>query len=432
MNSKYQAPSGIRDYYPSDYKIRQWLFDKWTSTCDRFGFSMYDSAILEKTNLYSKKGGDDIIKEMYSFTDAEGTELCLRPEMTPSLVRMSSAIINCTTLPIRWSSIAQCFRFETVTANRKREHYQWNCDIVGGNNVSSIVELLTMTIHFFQSVGLSSNDIAIHISDRQLFQQLFIDVGINIEQHNVIFNIIDKIKKKPKEELESMMYSELGLTREQIDAIFSLAAIETIEQLGKIICSTTITKEITSVFDVISAAELGDWIVFDPTIVRGLSYYTGIVFEIVSKNTDIQRSICGGGIYNKLFETYGHKAVNVAGFGLGDVVILDILKKLNKIPNNIASTNAIDYCIICYSHDLYVESMKYSIRLRNKRFNVTYYTSYNIGRGLKYATKIGAHFAILFCPKEFADGAVRIKDLTKATTIDNNDPGDLHPLATLC
>lgn len=430
---QFQVLAGTRDFYPDQFRIRQWLFNKWTETSERFGFNGYDGPILEKTNLYTRKGGDDIINEMYCVTHQTNPnnpseikdDICVRPEMTPTMVRMAKEIINVSTLPLRWYSIAQCWRYETTTKGRKREHYQWNNDIMSGEKIPSIIEILSMIIYFFNSIGLTSNDIVINISNRMIIQEILSDMNIDADKHEKAFNIIDKIKKVTSDEISQMLINEIGLNSQDVSLILKLVAVKNVNELSTIIKSDNAINELRTVLDALTLIGYQDWIQFDASIVRGLSYYTGIVFEAVSRNTDLKRSICGGGQYDNLFITYGYnKPVNTIGFGFGDVVILEILRELNKLPVLICN---IDYCIVCYNYELYITSLKYATILRNKGFVVNQYmkTTKKIKNGFDYANKIGAKYVILFCPEEFANDMIRIKNLTLNLGIVNKSNGDL-------
>lgn len=416
---------GTRDFYPDDYKIREWLINKWKASSTLYGFNGYDAPILEKTCLYKRKAGDDIVNEMYTFKDKDGNNICLRPEMTPSLVRMAMPILNISTLPLKWFSVSQCWRFETTTRGRKREHYQWNNDIISGETIPSIIEIISMIIHFFDSIGLSSNDITIKISNRMIFDEILTTLRVPNDLHQKCFNIIDKKRKLSNIEFTNVLRSEINLDQNQIDKILQISELSDITKLRDYINNEQVLDEMITIFDILSKNNMLDWIQFDVSIVRGLSYYTGIVFEAVSTNTDLKRSICGGGQYSNLFMCYGYdKPVNTIGFGLGDVVIIEILKDLNKIQ---LIDTCVDYCIICYSKELYIESIKYSAMLRKKNISTCTYMKYDgkLRNAFEYANKINAKKTILFCPTEFSNNQIIVKDLQLNLGKQNKNKGSI-------
>lgn len=404
-----QSVAGARDFYPEQFRTQQWLFNKWKTTSESFGYEQYDAPILERTSLYTRKGGDDIINEMYAFTDKDGTSVCLRPEMTPSVARMVIQIYNSTVTPIRLFSLPQCWRFETITKGRKREHYQWNADVFGGEKIYSEFETLSMAIDFFKSVGLTSSDIVVRISNRMIIQTLLIDMEIDLEKHEMLFNIIDKIKKISTEELFSMFNEKIGLNKEQIDRIIKLISISNIEEIAAHVVDESV-DDTRKLFELLRANDLQDWVELDLTTVRGLSYYTGVVFEGFSKSTSIKRSVFGGGRYDDLLTKYGYPTrVPVVGYGFGDVVIIEVLKELGLMPK---LSRSVDYCVISYDHELYADSCKVASKLRQKGHNVVSYMKCGrLKNAFDYANNIGAKEVVLVAPKEYREDKIIIKNM---------------------
>lgn len=407
-----QGPAGTRDFYPQNMIKRNWLFGLWRDISKRYGFLEYDAPILEYANLYTRKGGDDILREMYSFVDREGTSVALRPEMTPSVARMVMAIYKGEISPIKWFSIPQCWRFETTTRGRKREHFQWNVDIFGAEKVKSEVEILSMIVKFFERVGLTENDVVIRISNRMILQTVLTKLNVDCNKIERTFTIIDKIKKISQEELFQMLESEIGLTRESCETIVRLMGTTNISQLGDFIDPTNETLgEMIKIFDLAETLEFSKWLQFDASIVRGLSYYTGMVFEGFFKNSTLQRSICGGGRYDNLLEKYGYsEKVPAVGFGFGDIVTLEVLAELGKLPD-LKST--VDYCVVSYSEDLYSAAAKIADRLRNCNKTVTLYMKCDrkLRIAFSYADRIDSDFVILVAPNEFSENKMVLKNL---------------------
>jgi histidyl-tRNA synthetase len=410
-----QGPSGTRDFYPSDMRKRNWLFSQWREISKKYGFQEYDAPILEHSNLYTRKGGDDILREMYSFKDREGISVCLRPEMTPSVARMIMAIYKKEVSPLKWFSIPQCWRFENTSRGRKREHFQWNVDIFGADQVKSEVEILSMIVKFFEQNGLTHNDVVLKISNRMILQKFLTKLGVT-DKFERTFNIIDKIKKISHEELSEMLGSEIGLNQESIDSVVKLTKITDITQLSEFLDPNDETvDEMTKIFSLAESSGFSKWLQFDVSIVRGLSYYTGMVFEGFFKNSTLQRSVCGGGRYDNLLQKYGYaEKVPAVGFGFGDIVLLDVLSELGKLPS---FDSGIDYCVIAYSEDLYPTAAKIADRLRDKNKYVALYMKCD--RKLKiafsYADRINANLVILVAPDEYKQNKMVVKNLRVTT-----------------
>lgn len=385
--------AGTRDFFPKEMELREWLFNKWKNAAKLFNFKQYDTPVVELTELYTRKGGDDIVNEMYILSDKT---LCLRPELTPSLVRLASKMdIKTHIYPLRLYTIGQCWRYESITKNRKREHYQFNCDIVSTtSDIKYESEVLLLIINFFKSIGLSPLDIKIKISNRKYINNILSNWSINNENILKIFNIIDKINKKTNDEIKHDL--EQYLTQTQITDLF--IALNT----------KTNDLELDELF--LYLDEEKEWFEIDYTLVRGLSYYTGIVFEAFSINTDNKRSICGGGRYDNLFKTYGYRNYSTIGFGMGDVVILEILSDLNKLP---ILVNNVDYLVIPYTNELYNDCVQIATELRNKNKSVEVYVKkgkIKLGDIYSYANKINANYVILLAD-EWKNKQIVIKDM---------------------
>jgi len=410
-----QSLQGTRDFYPEDMAIRNWLFGQFRHTSKLYGYSEYDAPILEPTNLYTRKGGDDILKEMYAFTTGEGTSVCLRPEMTPSVARMVMATWRGAVTPMKLFSIPQCWRFETTTRGRKREHYQWNVDIFGAEKIKSEFEILSMIIKFFKQIGLTNDDVVIKISNRMILQKVLTNLNVETDKLERTFNIIDKIKKVTHEELSAMLMMEIGISQEAVDTIVSLTKITDISELRQFVGDNDETlNELMEIFALMKNCGFDSWLQFDASIVRGLSYYTGMVFEGFFKNSTLQRSICGGGRYDNLLQKYGYnESVPAVGFGFGDVVIIDVLAELGKLPQ---LNLGVDYCVIYYSEDLYPAACVIAEKIRDQNKTVTLHIKCERLRlAFAYADTIGAEYAILVAPDEFSKNQIVVKNLRTKT-----------------
>lgn len=404
--------SGTRDFAPDDLRFRSWLFAKWRQVAERFAFKEYDCPILESQELYKRKGGDDIVKEMYAFKDADDVPVAVRPEMTPSLVRLVMSKTNADhtslLLPLRWFAIPQCWRFENVQRGRLREHYQWNMDIVGSSSVMVEAELMSSIVEFFREVGLSSVDVGLRVSSRNILNHVL--QPIDADSFAQICNVIDKWHKLEKDTIKRML-SEKGLTSKVIDIIERLAGVTTMSQLGDVIgTDNDAYREMDSLFQVLSDYQLLDWVSLDVSIVRGLSYYTGIVFEGVYLKGGL-RSICGGGRYDKLFASYGYnKSMPAAGFGLGDCVIREILSLESKLP--VFQYNIDDFVVpFNKSMQSFAIQVATMLRAKGRRVDLQLNPEKKLGWSFGYGDKNGSQRIVLVAPDEWSRGCVRVKYL---------------------
>jgi histidyl-tRNA synthetase len=394
---------GTRDFYPEDMRIRTWLFNEWRNTAKSFCFSEYDAPLLELEELYKRKAGEDITKQMYNFKDKESYEVSLRPEMTPSLARMILKKDKSLLLPLKWFSISQCWRFETVSLGRMREHYQWNMDIVGE------VELLAAITTFFSNIGLTSQDIGIKVNSRKVLQSI-LEPLISLDKFAPVCVIVDKLDKLSLEEVNQQLL-DLGLDLEVITKIINSLKIENLVELEELLGADNAgVIELKEFWVLAQAYGFENWLIFDPSVVRGLSYYTGIVFEAFDRNKEF-RAICGGGRYDELFSLYGaKKPIPAVGFGMGDVVIIELLKSKNLLPIFVSS---VDVVVIAYNEELRSAACQVASKLRNsgKRVDVQLITKKNIGSSYDYADRVSAELVCLVAPDEWSRGEVRFKNM---------------------
>jgi histidyl-tRNA synthetase len=326
-----QPVKGMRDFYPDEMACRNWLFGKFRDTARRFAFQEYDSCVLEHEEIYIRKGGEEITGQLYGFEDKGGRRVALRPEMTPSLARMYMARQGEFPGVLRWFSLPQCFRYERMQKGRKREHFQWNMDIIGDAGMGAELELLAALADFFSSVGLSSSDVKIRINNRRLLFDVLEKGGLPEEQFTTVSVILDKLDKIGEEEVRKLLQAE-GVSTEvvsQLMAFVSAPDLDSMEErLGYV---PGHAAEIRQLMAMAGNWGIADWLVFTPSLVRGLAYYTGTVFEAFDA-TGSNRAICGGGRYDRLIETFGGQPTPMVGFGFGDVVISLILEEKGLFP----------------------------------------------------------------------------------------------------
>ena len=331
--SKFQPVRGTRDFYPREMRIRNWLFDIWRQTSLQFGFEEYDTCVLESEELYIRKAGDEITGQLYSFEDKGGRRIALRPEMTPSLARLILQRQKSLTYPLKWFTIPQCFRYERMTRGRKREHYQWNLDVVGQPELVAEVEVISALLNSMKKMGLDASQVELRLNDRQILNGMMNQIGIPENQHTAVMVIIDKREKIAPEALNDLLAGQ-GLSGRQVDKLndfFSaaeeaggaagsgsadgaragLAAVSS--HLGEYGAAT---QGLTRLLELLEGVGLGGFVTVDCTVVRGLSYYTGTVFEARDRAGKL-RSICGGGRYDSLLSTFGGDSIPAIGFGFG-------------------------------------------------------------------------------------------------------------------
>ena len=398
---------GTRDFFPKEMRLRNWLFDLWRKSSLKAGFEEYDTCVLEHEDLYIRKAGDEISKQLYSFEDKGGRKLSLRPEMTPSLARLVVQQKKSLSFPIKWFSIPQCFRYERMTKGRRREHFQWNADIIGQPEIIAEVEILILIISVLEKMCLSSKDIKIYINDRRILNAILNQLNVPKILHSEVLIIMDKRDKISSESIDSLL-EKIGLSKKQILQLNKYLLESNLNNLLNKLKDTDGVSDLIYLIKLVEDAGYKNYMEFDISIVRGLSYYTGPVFEVNSIKKQY-RALCGGGRYNSLLSSFGKEVVPAVGFGFGDVVILDILKDLEKLPE---LNREIDYTIIPYDISQIGIALKIASKLRNKNYSVDCnFSMKKIKKSLQNANESGAKKAILLFPEELSDEKVVIRDL---------------------
>jgi histidyl-tRNA synthetase len=417
---------GTRDFVPDEMRVRNWLFGHWKEVARLFGFQEYDAPILEHEELYTRKAGEEITQQMYNFTDKAGRAVSLRPELTPSLARILLKLgLNNIPLPIKWFSIPQCWRFEQTTRGRKREHYQWNMDIIGVTGVAAEAELLSAIVTFFKRVGYTSNQITIRVNSRKVLQSVLDKLKVDGDKFMPTCIVIDKLDKLKKSEIIAQL-KEIGLSDEAIQGILGNITVKSLEELGDRLGTTDEAfKELSELFKLAEAYGFRDWIEFDASVIRGLSYYTGVVFEGVDKTGSLPRAICGGGRYDRLFEMFGatkKESQPCAGFGFGDCVITELLREHKLLPKELELPQ-IDVVVALFNDSLMPAAMQVSTLLRSKGQSVDLILNKkkNVSWSYAYANRLGAKRVVLVAPSEWENQSVKVKDMTKG--YDENDKG---------
>ena len=403
-----QGVRGTRDFYPEDMRLRNWLFDNFTNASLLHGFEEYDAPVLEYEELYTRKQGEEITQQLYSFQDKGNRKVALRPEMTPSLARMVMARAGGLPMPIKWFSIPQCWRYERTQRGRGREHYQWNVDIWGTTEISADAELISVLVTFFEGIGLTAKDIVIRVSSRKVLEEVLgsLDMEGDIFAQTCI--IVDKMDKLSSDVIEDQL-SDLGHDSKVVMTIQTVLGIKDMNSLKEALKDESVAvSELNLLFDAIDSYGISEWVEFDASIVRGLAYYTGAVFEAHDRTGEF-RAICGGGRYDKLLSTLGGKDLPATGFGFGDMVIKELLAEKGLIPELVSD---IDDIVIPLNSGLRNAAVMVAASLRNSGRTVDLVLEdKKMKWAFKHAERIGAARLVLLAPDEWSRKMVKIKDL---------------------
>ena len=310
----FEAPRGMRDFYPEDMVWRNKVFDAFRAAGAAAGFRPYDACVVESYELLARKAGEEVGEQIYHFFDKSERHLALRAEMTPTLARMVAQRQKELSFPLKWTTIAQCFRYERMTKGRKREHYQWNVDIIGEDSILAEVEVLGAAVDALRRMGLTAADFKVHVSSRKFLGELLQKSGIAAEKHAQVFLALDKRGKMPDTEIAAML-KDGGLSDADVKATFAIMDTT----------SYADCPELVELFRLARLAGFAYALQFDISVIRGLSYYTGIVFEAFDTKGEF-RAIFGGGRYDNLLTTIGGEPTSAVGLGFGDVVVTELLK----------------------------------------------------------------------------------------------------------
>ena len=337
---------GFRDFLPEELAFREHILGAWRRVSARYGFQEYDGPPLEPLDLYVEKSGEEIVGQLYHFQDKGDRNVALRPEMTPSLARILGERHRSMAKPIRWFSVPQLFRYERQQKGRLREHFQWNVDVIGEEGVGADVEVIAVALDGLRDLGLDHEDVHARVSDRRLLAEVLSAIGVEEARLPAAFAIIDKIERAPADRSLDRLQSEVGLDEARARSAFELldeGGLDSVkEKFGDLDAVATELERMGEYFGSLEALGLGSFVKFDLRIVRGLAYYTGIVFEIFDRRGE-SRAVCGGGRYDRLLELVGGDSVPAVGFGMGDVVLGELLRDRDLAP---PEPSGVDYFIV--------------------------------------------------------------------------------------
>ena len=391
MAERFKVLPGFRDFYPDECAARNYVFDAWRRVARRYGFVEYEGPILEPTDLYRKKSGEEIVNQLFCFTDKGDRDVSMRPELTPTLARMAAARQRDFRKPLRWFSIGQFFRYERHQKGRGREFFQFNCDILGEDSVTADAELMALSIDLMREFGFTSDDFRIRVSDRNAWVQFATENGVTEENLNAFLQAIDKMERAPEDKTDTALQA-VGI---------SLAAVK--EFIGS---GAEASKDLQAVFENLSARGLEDFVEVDLGIVRGLAYYTGPVFEVFDIGKGM-RAVAGGGRYDQLVELIGGVAMPACGFAMGDMVIADLIRESEApaalLENAINSDRDIDVFVVLADSEKSNACMQVAQSLRESGRRVQFsLADAKVGKQFQAAEQAGAKFAVVV-GSEFPD-----------------------------
>ncbi|XP_028081494.1 histidine--tRNA ligase, chloroplastic/mitochondrial isoform X2 [Camellia sinensis] len=324
-------PKGTRDFPPDEMRLRNWLFHNFRQVSQMFAFEEVDFPVLESEALFIRKAGEEIRDQLYCFEDRGNRRVALRPELTPSLARLVIQKGKSVSLPLKWFAVGQCWRYERMTRGRRREHYQWNMDIIGVPDVTAEAELISSIVTFFKRIGITASDVGFKISSRKVLQEVLQCYSIPDNLFGKVCIIIDKMEKIPIDEIKKELRS-VELSDEAIEELLQVLSIKSLTKLEeKLGAAGEAVADLKRLFSLAEKFGYSEWIQFDASVVRGLAYYTGTVFEGFDREGKL-RAICGGGRYDRLLSTFGGDDIPACGFGFGDAVIIELLKEKGLIP----------------------------------------------------------------------------------------------------
>jgi len=402
MKNIIQSVKGARDFYPREMAILTWLYNTARDVSESFGFQEYDGPFLETIELYAAKSGEELVKEQsFVFSDRGGNLITLRPELTPTLVRMVAQRQHQLTYPLRWWSFGPFWRYERPQKGRSREFFQWNIDLIGINSPEGDAELAAIIATFFRKTGLSPNQVTILINNRRLMDKELNKLMVSQSDHHKVFQLIDRRAKMDQADWEQYAI-EAGLNSKQLDGLKTLLSDN---ELWKN------SHELVRFFSAIDSLGFSDYVCYAPHVIRGLDYYTGTVFEAQDLKGVVKRSILGGGRYDNLLADVGGDPLPGVGFAMGDMVISLILEKYNLIPDGIGKSPA-QVLVTVFGDEQINASLSIAAELRENGIKVNCYPEFTkLGKQFRFADRIDVEFVIVLGPDEISNNQVTIKHL---------------------
>ncbi|MEN8128277.1 MAG: histidine--tRNA ligase [Planctomycetota bacterium] len=395
---KIQPVKGTRDFYPPQMAVRNFIVDGWKAASTRSGFVEYDGPIFEYLQMYQIKSGDEIVEQLFNFTDRGGRHLAIRPEITPTLARMVNQQINALPRPIKWFSVPRLCRAERPQKGRLREFFQWNIDIIGVEDVLADAEVVYCSLDYLKKVGLTNDDVVAKISSRRLLAALLKNIGVAADKLETLYPILDKKAKIPVEAFVEMLDKEID-SHETVQTILKLMDVHSVDEIPNIVTlneeAQSALDELIQVFAYLGRMGVEDFCRFDMSIVRGLAYYTGMVFEIHDTAGQL-RAICGGGRYDNLLSDFGGPKVTATGMGMGDAVLEILLREKGLLTDDSLAVQKLDYFIACLDADLMDKAIQIAAKLREQGYAANFsYKTVALKKQMKQADSMNAAKCII-------------------------------------
>ncbi len=398
---------GTRDFYPPDMAVHNYIVDGWKKVSLRNGFEEYDGPIFEYLKMFQIKSGDEIVEQLFSLIDRGGRDLALRPEMTPTLARMVNQQINSLPRPIKWFSVPRLFRAERPQKGRLREFFQWNIDIIGEDSVLADAEVIFATIDYLRDVGLSPQDIVVKVSSRKMLKGVMRSIGIPDEKIEPLYALLDKKNKLPIDTFEKTL-ADLIPDPKMGDEIKGFVGCGDIRQIEDKYGHQE-ASEILELTKLLHEMGVGDYCVFDPGIVRGLAYYTGIVFEVYDKADEL-RAVCGGGRYDNLLADFGGPSISATGMGMGDCVLEILLREKGLLEKQLPRLE-LDYFVAYVDEQAKQDAIRLTMKLRSAGLAANFsYKAAKLGKQLKQASDQNTRKCVII-GEEFKDRRLIVKDM---------------------
>jgi len=411
---KHQAPKGTRDFFPDSMAWHQHLLDAWRRVSVRHGFEQVDGPIFEKLDLYKVKSGEGIVSELFSFRRANGsTDFAIRPEFTPTLARMVADKANALPKPIKWFATPNFCRAERPQRGRLREFWQWNVDMLGLDSPLADAEVILVAIDLLAELGLGPDQVRVKISHRDTARHILRQLGVADERMIDAFNLLDKRPKMSEPEFAEAA-GDLGLdaaTITRLDQICRMkySAASGLDSLRRSLGPQADLSDLEALCEQLQAFDIADWCEFDLGIIRGLAYYTGTVFEVFEA-TGVERALAGGGRYDKLIELFGGPSMPAVGFGMGDVVLSNVLADKGLIPESVAPRPDVFVVAASDAGAAYVPGVVASLRQAGVHARLSYKTTRNVGKLIKDASACQARH-VLILSDAAAQGQAELKDM---------------------
>ncbi|MEK6863727.1 MAG: histidine--tRNA ligase [Nanoarchaeota archaeon] len=416
-----QGLKGTRDFYPKEMNELNLIFNAWKAAARKFNYQEFDGPMLEPAELWTLKSGAEIPEQMYCFEDKGGKKIAVRPELTPTLARMVAAKQKELQKPIKWFSIARCWRYEAPQSGRLREFFQLNVDCLGAESMMADAEVIATSVEIMKSFGCTENEFYVRLNNRKLISSLILGAGVEKQKLQEVSRVIDK-KDKLSEKDFILTLKDLNVKQEAIDSILvmlksEIADIkeEKLDENGK-----KGYKELMELIGYLNAYDIFKYCRIDFTIMRGFDYYTSTVFEVFDKSGEF-RAIAGGGRYDDLVSDFGGEKCPGVGYGMGDVVLGLFLKKLNKMP---AANQEVDYYVAPVNEAVVKQALEVANKLRKKASVEMDLAGKNLKKQFEYADSIGARKIVIVGEKDLKEGKVTIRDMKSG----NEEKVDLNSL----